>query len=132
MDRRAVLRSVALALPLSVSGCLSNPPGATGPRQPPKEPEEGPRDEPSRDVRIDQFDFEETDDGLLRVFGTVVNSSDVERVATVKAIVDASGEHFERTTDVTVPANGEAEFGVVVEVEYDTFAKNGRVNVELV
>jgi len=50
----------------------------------------------------------------------------------VKAIVDASGEHFERTTDVTVPANGEAEFGVVVEVEYDTFAKNGRVNVELV
>jgi hypothetical protein len=132
MDRRALLRAAALALPLSVTGCLSNPPGATGPRRPPKEPESGPREEPARDVRIDQFDFEENNEGTLRVFGTVVNERDAEQNVGVRAIVDASGDQYERTGYVTVPPNGEAQFVIDVDVEYDKFAKNGRVNVELV
>jgi len=67
----------------------------------------------------------------LRVFGTVVNDSDARRTARVRAVVDAAGEHYERTTEMTVDAGGEAEFGVVFEVRYDEFAKQGRVNVVL-
>ena len=129
MDRRAALRSLALTLPLA--GCLAGATDRTGPRNPPKEPDEGPRDDPPKEVRIGQFDFEETDDGLLRVFGTVVNDSDARRTARVRAVVDAAGEHYERTTEMTVDAGGEAEFGVVFEVRYDEFAKQGRVNVVL-
>lgn len=128
MDRRAVLRSLALAIPLS--GCLAGAADRTGPRNPPKEPKDGPRDDPQPTVRIGQFDFEETDDGHLRVFGTVVNDSDAQRTATVLAVVDADA-HYEQTTQVTVDAGSEREFAIVFDIEYDTFARQGQVNVKL-
>jgi hypothetical protein len=129
MDRRAALRSLVLTVPLA--GCISAATERTGPRNPPKEPEEGPRDDPPAQVRIGEFDFEETDDGTLRVFGTVVNDGDARRTTTVRAIVDAAGNNYEKTTEVVVDAGTTAEFSVVFDIDYDEFARQGRVNVEL-
>lgn len=131
MKRRSVLRALAL-LPVSGAGCLENPPGRTGPRNPPDAPEGGPNPAEQPDVRIEGFDFEETSGGELRVFGSVVNETDVRRDVTVLVTVHAGGDVYRRTSEFSVPGGEETDFYVVFEIEYGEFAQNGRVNVELV
>lgn len=127
--RRAVL-AVAFALP---AGCLGDLPGATGPRNPPSAPEGEQRRTPKRPpLSVAAFDFERTESGRLRVFGTVSNRGGAERIATVKMQVSADGERYVRRTEVTVPPNAETGFETTFDLAYDEFAKNGEVNVSLV
>jgi len=129
MDRRAVLSTVAVAL----CGCLSDAPGPTGPRNPPDEPPNDPRTTPTSDaLSVTTFDFEETEDGALRVFGNVENAGEVERTARVRVRVTAKESRTERTTEVTVPAGEGARFEVVFQVRYGTFVKKGSIDVNLV
>ena len=129
MKRRGVLTLIAGA----GAGCLSNPPGATGPRNPPSEPANDPRKTARASaLTIATFDVEEADDGRLRVFGTVENSAGSTRVARVQAVVTADGERAERTVEVDVPPGGSADFDVVFEVSYAAFTKRGNLDLNLV
>ena len=129
MDRRAALSTLAVAF----CGCLSDAPGPTGPRNPPDEPPNDPRTTPTPDaLSVTSFDFEETDDGALRVFGTVENAGEVERTARVRIRVTAKGSRTDRTTEVIVPAGEEARFEVVFQVRYRAFASEGSIDVTLV
>ena len=130
MHRRALLRAAGPALALGVAGCLADAPGRTGPRTPPRSPEGGPPDDdPS--VRVDSDDVEETDDGTLRVFGELVSGADAERRVTLYARVTTPNDTYERSKTVTVPANDRVTFEFVFDVEFDEFARDGVVLVEL-
>ncbi|RDZ45432.1 transcriptional initiation protein Tat [Haloferax sp. Atlit-10N] len=129
MERRRLLGLVAVGLS---SGCLGSLPGATGPRNPPDAPAGEPRDTPEvPPVRISEVDFEATDDGRLRVFGTVVNDSGAERIATVEARVSVRDEESTRSQELAVPAAGSADFAIEFEFEFDAFRNNGDLNVSL-
>jgi len=130
MDRRAALSTLAVAL---CGGCLSNAPGPTGPRNPPSEPANDPRRTPvEQALSVTTFDFDETDDGNLRVYGVVENTGEVERVARVRVSVSANGKEAERTTEVTVPAGRQTRFEVVFDVTYKAFSKGGSIDIDLV
>ncbi|WP_311171725.1 transcriptional initiation protein Tat [Halobellus ordinarius] len=132
MDRRSALRTIVPAVAALLGGCLDSLPGATGPRNPPSAPEGEPRqtaDQPA--LAVDSFDFERTEEGTLRVFGTVENRRDVQRTATVRVIVTADGDEFIRETDVTVDAGETTEWAVSFDVAYNAFTSGGDLNVEL-
>ena len=129
MKRRRLLGLVAVGLS---SGCLEGLPTATGPRNPPEAPAGEPRDTPEvPPVRITTFDFESTDDERLRVFGEVVNDAGSERTVTVRVRVTVGGSESVRDTDVTVPSGETAPFSVEFDVEYDAFASNGEIDVDI-
>ncbi|MFB6090311.1 MAG: transcriptional initiation protein Tat [Halobellus sp.] len=132
MDRRRVLAAAGGALATLLGGCLGSAPGATGPRNPPDAPADEPRrtDAPPA-VSVGTFDFEATDGGDLRVFGTVRNRSDVERNATVTVTVSLDDDEFERQTSLAVPAGGSAEWSVTFDVAYERFTKNGSLSVDV-
>lgn len=127
MKRRALLSTLALGLS---GGCLGALPRPTGPRGPPEEPASDPR-EPRQSFSIETWDFGETESGLLRVFGTVRNTSDASATTTVTATVSIEGDTDTKTVEVTVSAESTAHFGMVFEVEYDRFASNGSLNIDL-
>jgi hypothetical protein len=130
MERRRLLGLVAIGLS---SGCLSGLPNATGPRNPPEAPAGEPRDAPEvPPVRIANFDYESTDDGRLRVFGSVVNDAGSERVATVRVRAVVDDTESVREARVTVPSGETASFAVDFDVEYDRFARSGELDVTLV
>ncbi|ELK47553.1 transcriptional initiation protein Tat [Haloferax volcanii] len=130
MERRRLLGLVAVGLS---SGCLGSLPGATGPRNPPAAPAGNPRDTPEvSPVRIEDIDYEATDDGRLRVFGSVLNDGGAERLTTVEVRVTAGGERTTQSRELTVPAGGTADFEIEFDVEYDAFSDDGDLNVSLV
>jgi len=134
MDRRDALRALGAGIAPPLVGCLSDPPDRTGPRNAPNSPEGGPPGgtaDGGDPVRISSYDFEETDDGRLRVFGTVVNDGDAERRVTVVARVTTPDDEHERSTELSVPPGEAAEFAVEFAVEFDAFAKDGTVVVRL-
>jgi hypothetical protein len=127
--RRSVLGAAALAL---TTGCLGNPPAATGPRRPPDAPEGNPRATPERpDLYVASFDFEATDAGNLRVVGTVGNRGSAEQETNVRVVVRVGGEKYVRETAVTVPPDGEAEFAVEFSVSESAFVDGGELDVTL-
>ncbi|MFC6872808.1 transcriptional initiation protein Tat [Halobellus marinus] len=133
MDRRSALRAIVPAVAALLGGCLDSLPGATGPRNPPSAPEGEPRqtaDQPA--LAVGSFDFERTEDGTLRVFGTVENRGDVQRTATVRVNIRIDGDEVARETDVTVEPGETAEWAVTFDVAYDAFTSGGDLNVELV
>ncbi|WP_042666651.1 hypothetical protein [Haloferax sp. ATB1] len=130
MERRRLLGVVAVGLS---SGCLGSLPGATGPRNPPEAPAGDPRDTPAvSPVRIEDIDYEATDDGRLRVFGSVLNDGGAERLTTVEVRVTVGGERSTRSQELAVPAGGTADFAVEFEFGYDAFREDGDLNVSLV
>jgi hypothetical protein len=130
MERRRLLGVVALGLS---SGCLGSFPTATGPRNPPEAPPGEPRNTPEvPPVRIAEFDFESTDDGRLRVFGSVVNDAGSERVTTVSVRVVVDDTESIRETEVTVGSGETTPFSVEFDAEYDAFLSSGELDVSLV
>lgn len=125
VKRRALLGLLAAAS----AGCSGSVPGATGPRTPPP-PGERTTARPDG-VSVESWDFEETDGGALRVFGTLRNPGDSRRTATVVVTVTVAGEDHTRRSEVTVPAGGTAEFGVAFDVRYEAFTRDGSINLEL-
>lgn len=132
MRRRSVLRAGLACAAATLGGCLSRLPRATGPRNPPDAPADQPRETPDRpDVVVGTFDFEATDDGALRVFGTVENRGDVQRTGTVRVTVGVGGDEFVREASVTVASGATAEWAVTFDVAYDRFAGGGDISVEI-
>lgn len=134
MERRHLLRTLLAAGATAVTaGCLSETPGATGPRNPPSEPENDPRRTArSSALRIDSFDIAETEDGSLRVFGTVENAAASERLARVRVVVVVGGDERTRTVEVEVSAESTAEFEAAFDVSFDAFANDGDLDLRLV
>jgi hypothetical protein len=133
MDRRSALRAIVPAVAALLGGCLDSLPGATGPRNPPSAPEGEPRQTADQlALAVGSFDFERTEDGMLRVFGTVENRGDVQRTATVRVNIRIDGDEVARETDVTVEPGETAEWAVTFDVAYDAFTSGGDLNVELV
>lgn len=126
VKRRRVVGLFALVL---ATGCVDRWPRPTGPRGAPEAPEQRPRDADA--VRIDSWDFGETESGRLRVFGTVQNGGDTTAEATVKAVVYAGDERYEQTKTVTVPAGETAEFDIEFDVRYETFLGDGSIDLDL-
>lgn len=126
MKRRRVVGSLALVL---TTGCVDRWPRPTGPRGAPEAPEQQPRDADA--VRIDSWDFGETESGRLHVFGTVRNDGDATVEATAEAVVRAGGERYERTETVTVPAGGTTEFDIEFDVRHETFLDGGSIDLVL-
>lgn len=128
MDRRAVLRLFALSL---AGGCLANPPGETGPRNPPHETTRETTERRSA-VRVAEFEADAAEDGRLRVVGTVENDTGrtVDRTVVVTATVN--GTTHEGTTDVTVPAESTAEFSITLDASYEAFNRSGSLRIDLV
>ncbi|WP_435184368.1 transcriptional initiation protein Tat [Halobellus sp. EA9] len=132
MDRRTVLAAATGSLSALLGGCLGAAPGATGPRHPP----DAPAGEPRRTTAppplgVGTFDFEATDAGDLRVFGTVRNRSEAERTATVTVTVGLGEEEFEREASLAVPAGETAEWSVTFDVAYERFTTNGNLSVDV-
>jgi hypothetical protein len=136
MERREACRALAALVGTFVgAGCLSNPPGSTGPRTPPRggtPPPEPGSDGRSGDLRVASFDFEEADDGRLRVVGRVANDGVNQRTVTLVITVRTdAGEVVERP-QVTVEANSEAPFSVVVsDIGFEQFQADGELDIEL-
>lgn len=126
MKRRRVVGSLALVL---TTGCVDRWPRPTGPRGAPEAPEQQPRDTDA--VRIDSWDFGETDSGRLHVFGTVQNDGDATVEATAEAVVRAGDERYERTETVTVPAGDTTEFDIEFDIPYETFLDGGSIDLTL-
>lgn len=136
MKRREASRTLAALVGTVLgAGCLSNPPGATGPRTPPRggtPPPEAPRGGSPADLRVVAFDFEEAENGRLRVVGRVANDGVNERtVVLVITVRTDEGEVVERP-QLTVDAGSEAAFGVVVsDVGFEQFQADGELDIEL-
>ena len=132
MRRRSVIRRTLACVTATFSGCVGRFPRATGPRNPPDAPADQPRETPDRsDLVVGTFDFEATDDGALRVFGTVENGGDVQRTGTVRVTVGVGGDEFVREASVTVASGATAEWSVTFDVAYDRFAGGGDISVEI-
>jgi hypothetical protein len=119
MKRRVLLGT----LPFALSGCLSSLPGPTGPRNPPTEPADDPREQAEeKPLVVSDFDFSRADSDALAVVLTVTNRTDVERVGTVTVTLSLDGETSERTTEVTVGGDSDAETELVFEeIRFETF-----------
>jgi len=130
--RRRLCRALATASAVAVSGCLSDLPGATGPRNPP-ESERPPAggDDAESPVSVSSTNAEASEAGELLVTGEVRNRSEAEATRTVVAEATVDGETASATTEVTVPGGGTTEFSVVVPVDYDRFNGGGSLNVSL-
>jgi len=131
MDRRRALAFLGLALS---AGCAT--PGATGPRTPPtpggESPESGGNGDGDGELSVSDQDFEEADDGHLRVLATVRNPTGTERTRTLVVAVTVGGSTTERRREVTVPADGEREVAVEFEaVAYDDFVGGGSLQSRL-
>lgn len=126
MKRRSVLGLFAAVLS---AGCVDQWPTPTGPRAPPEQPEGQPRNADA--LRIGTWDFGETESGQLRVFGTVENDGSSSARATVEILVSTDDREYERSQTVDVPAEGEAEFDVVFDVEHETFLQSGSIDLGL-
>ncbi|MFB6092587.1 MAG: transcriptional initiation protein Tat [Haloquadratum sp.] len=130
--RRAVLRRGAGIAAALLGGCLGTAPRATGPRHAPDAPAGQPRQTPRRPtLTIGTFDFEATDGGRLRVFGTIANHGPVQRTATVRVTVTVDGDESVRETSVTVGPDATAEWTLTVDVAYEAFTRNGSLSVVL-
>ncbi|WP_129115733.1 transcriptional initiation protein Tat [Halegenticoccus tardaugens] len=122
--RRALLCALGLGL---FGGCLSNPPGPTGPRTPPKSPEPTPREETEEKppLYVDDFEFEETAEGELRAIVTVGNRTGDDLDGTVVGLVTVGDDEHEESEDVTVAGDGVAEVRFAYPVAYEDFERNG-------
>lgn len=126
VKRRSVLGLFAALLS---AGCVDRWPTPTGPRAPPEQPEGQPRDPDT--VQIDTWDFDESDSGQLRVFGTVENDGTSAAQATVEVVVSTDEEKYEQSQTVDVPAEGDADFNIVLDIEYEAFLQSGSITLEL-
>ena len=127
VKRRALLGALPL---LFTAGCVDSWPTPTGPRGPPEPGSERPDGDQAR-VDIDEWDIGETDDGRLRVFGTVRNEGEEPAEVTVAVVVRVDEQRYERATTVTVAADESAEFDIEFDLEYDAFAAGGSVDIDL-
>lgn len=125
IDRRGVLVALGVAGVAAGPGCSAME--ASGPRNPPTGDDGG----AAAAVRVDRFDFEEADDGSLRVVGAVRNDTGAAVTARVTATVTVAGESTSRSTDVRVEAGSTAEFAVGFDVRFQRFARNGEVDVDV-
>ena len=119
MKRRVLLG----ALPFALTGCLSSLPGPTGPRNPPTEPEDDPRERAAeKPLVVGDFRFKRADDDTLRVVLTVTNRTDTEQTGTVTGSLTFEGESYERTSEVTVGGDEQVETELFYEnIEFEAF-----------
>jgi hypothetical protein len=82
-------------------------------------------------VRIGTWDIDETDSGQLRVFGTVENDGSSAAQATVEVVVSTDDQESEQSQTVDVPAEGDADFDIVLNVEYEAFLEGGSITLDL-
>ncbi len=126
MKRRSV---IGLVIAVLSAGCVDKWPTPTGPRAPPEQPEGQPRDPDT--LRITDWDFDETDSGLLRVFGTVENNGETTAQATVEVVVNADDQRYQQSQTVEVPAEDVADFDMVLNIEHETVLQNGSITLSL-
>ena len=132
MRRRSVICGSLACVAATLGGCVGRLPQATGPRNPPDAPADQPRETPDRPgLVVGTFDFEATDDGALRVFGTVENGDDVQRTGTVRVTVGVGGGEFVREAAVTVESDETSEWAVTFDLGYDRFTAGGDLSVEI-
>jgi hypothetical protein len=108
-------------------------PGPTGPRNPPAEPENDPRQGPDREpLVVDSFDFEATDGGKLLATVVVRNRTGTERSVTVVGRAEVDGERFVETAEgVEVPGEGTLAVDLVFDASYEAFERDGSFRPEL-
>jgi hypothetical protein len=136
MHRRTLVCAFGLAAG-GFSGCLSELPNATGPRNPPGGGTPPPTVDGGGDGRggsrdafdVETFDFESAEDGSLRVVGSVANVGDADGSAVVEVVVRTGDDEFAQTTTVSVPAGETAEFAVTFDVSFERFNRSGQVSV---
>lgn len=126
VKRRSVLGLLAAVLS---AGCVEEWPTPTGPRGPPEQPEGQPRDPDA--LRIGDWDFDENDSGLLRVFGAVKNNGSSLARVTVVAVVSTDDEKYKQSQTVEVSGEGVTDFDIVFDVEYETFRQMGSLDLYL-
>ena len=124
MKRRRFLPLAAVTL----AGCL----GArdeSGPRTPPLTPEGGPPPEDGRDLDIVNAVPDEAEDGSLIFVITVENTASSSRSDTLVGVATVDGEdgetEYEASREVSLEGGSEAEFDLVFDVAYETWAGNG-------
>jgi hypothetical protein len=133
MDRRRALALLGLGLSFS-AGCATS--GATGPRTPPTpgeaSPAAGGNGGGNERLRISDQDFEEVDDGSLRILATVRNPTGTERTRTLVVAVTIEGSTTERRREVTVPGDDRRAVAVDFEdIAFDDFASGGSLRSRL-
>ena len=135
MDRRAVIALLGSAT-LLPAGCLSDTPGATGPRNPPNRETRTPTPTAASagdrtGLHVAEYDFGPADSGDVRVFGTVTNGGTSEATGVVHAGISFGGELLVQETTVTVPAGESRPFELVFDAAYEEFAADGQVFVDI-
>jgi hypothetical protein len=120
---------MGLVIAVLSAGCVDEWPTPTGPRAPPEQPEGHPRNPDT--LRITDWDFDETDSGLLRVFGTVENNGETTAQATVEVVVNADNQRYQQSQTVEVPAEDVADFDMVLNIEHETVLQNGSITLSL-
>ena len=124
MDRRRLLVGVASVLG-GLAGCSgdgSETPG--GERPTARTPESTPEPTPAP-IRFPSYAFEESDAGTTVVVLTLSNPADERRETTMTVVTKGpEGQQVNGSTDIDVPAGGEATYRVPVDTEWSWFRDN--------
>lgn len=84
----------------------------------------------SDQITIPDFDYEETEDGRMRVPVTVKNGADTSQSVTLTVKVRAGENHNEKSTDLTVPANDSTETETIFDVTVEKFESDGSIDFD--
>lgn len=115
MDRRALLRTLAVAGGAAAAGCL----GGRGSAAPGYE-----------DLTVEEFDAFAGDDGNLVVTVTVANTASEARSGTLYVNVDAGGSVDTRVRRADVGPAGTQGFRVPFDVPMETFNDGGSLSFD--
>lgn len=135
MDRRRVIVGIATAL---TAGCLTRR-TPSGPRTPPPITDgsaadgSGEADDttPEGDLQLREWDFMESDTGLLSVTGVIVNTVAEPRDGEVIGEAETPDRTLERRLSVTVSPDDTQQFALTFDIEYAEFATDGRIQVSI-
>lgn len=135
MRRRGVLGSIAGGLTLTVAGCVAEA-APSGPRNPPSAEDArsgDPTDDGGRDsgIHVQNFDFFEGEDGRLVVEIVVANDAPNQRSGTIIAVASTPDTTVEGSESVTLDPDEQRELSIALEMEYDTFAANGNLSLDI-
>jgi len=81
-------------------------------------------------TEIPQFDYEEDDDGTMTVTCTAENTTDTEQSDTIKVLVRAGQDNYERQTDVEIPPGETVEKAESFDVRADEFREYGSITFD--
>jgi hypothetical protein len=81
-------------------------------------------------IEIPQFDYEEDDDGTMTVTYTAENTTDTEQSDTIKVLVRAGQDNYERQSEVEIPPGENVEKAESFDVQADEFREDGSITFD--